>query len=272
MQIMGILNVTPDSFSDGGAYLEVEQAVMQAQKMLALGATIIDIGGETTRPGAKPVSNTEEIQRVLPVIQAVAQLGCAISIDTYKADVARAAIQAGATHINDVSGAFTDPEMAQVAAETGVPIILMHNRCGKGEKPHAKQEVEPYTDIYAEVKTRLLASVSLCQQAGVKAEQIILDPGIGFAKTAADNLQLLASLSTLREELGYPFLLGTSRKRFLGAYVSEETLAQRDVATAVTSVYAIQTGCEYVRVHDVASTKTAIQTWKALQDSVKGDE
>lgn len=266
MQIMGILNVTPDSFSDGGAYLEVDQAVAQAKKMLSLGATIIDVGGETTRPGAQQISSTEEVARVIPVIQAIAKLGCAISIDTYKADVARAAIAAGATYINDVSGALYDVQMAHVAAEMQVPIILMHNRFSVGETPHAKVSVEPYADVYADVKNRLSMSITTCLTAGVKPSQIILDPGIGFAKTTTDNLQLLSQLKKLQQELGYPFLLGASRKRFLSEYVSETTLMQRDVATATTSIYALEAGCEYVRVHDVASTQTAIRMWQALKD------
>ncbi|MGL4971893.1 MAG: dihydropteroate synthase [Culicoidibacterales bacterium] len=265
MQIMGILNVTPDSFSDGGAYFECEMAIAQAQKLLAAGATIIDVGGETTRPGATPVSTAEELQRVIPVIEALTQLECEISIDTYKAEVAQAAILAGATYINDVSGALYDPLMKVVAAKTGVPIILMHNRFQPGQTPHAQTEVEPYHDLYGEIKQRLQLSVDTCLQAGVKPEQIILDPGIGFAKTAADNEQLLQKLAQLRSELGYPFLLGGSRKRFLGPYLSEDTLQQRDVATAVLSIYAQQSGCEYVRVHDVASTTTAIQMWELLQ-------
>lgn len=264
MQIMGILNVTPDSFSDGGAYIEIDQALVQAKKMLTQGATIIDVGGETTRPGAQPVTSEVEIQRVIPVVQALSKLNCEISIDTYKADVARAAVQAGATYINDVSGALYDTQMAAVAAELGVHIILMHNHFAEGETPHAKKKSAPYQDVYQDVKERLMKSVEVCLQAGVKPEKIILDPGIGFAKTAEDTVTLLTHLSQLCAELDYPILLGTSRKRFLTTYISEETQNQRDVATAVTSICALQAGCQYVRVHDVATTQTALHTWKAL--------
>lgn len=264
MQIMGILNVTPDSFSDGGDYLEVEKAVVQAQKMLALGASIIDIGGETTRPGAIPVSSAVEIDRVVPVIQALAKLNCEISIDTYKASVAKAAIEAGATMINDVSGGLFDPEMAKLAAKTGVPIILMHNRFEVGETPHAKRDVEPVANIVSDVIERLSASIRVCLEAGVKREQIIVDPGIGFAKTASESEQVMQNLALIRETLGYPVLLGSSRKRFLTPYLGEENQQQRDTATAVTSILAQQAGCDYVRVHDVASTQTALGTWKML--------
>ncbi|MGL6008559.1 MAG: dihydropteroate synthase [Culicoidibacterales bacterium] len=266
MQIMGILNVTPDSFSDGGAYIDVTRAVTQAKYLLATGATIIDVGGETTRPGAEPVSVAVELQRVIPVIQAVTKFGCEISIDTYKAEVAKAAIQAGATYINDVSGALYDSEMKVVAATMGVPIILMHNRFAPGQTPHARQVVESYTDVYSEIKQQLQLSVDLCLEAGVKPSQIILDPGIGFAKTSADTQIILPLLDRLRIELGYPFLLGVSRKRFLGPYLSEDSQQQRDVATAMLSVYAKQSGCSYVRVHDVASTKTAIDIWDFVQE------
>ncbi|MGL5296463.1 MAG: dihydropteroate synthase [Culicoidibacterales bacterium] len=268
MKIMGILNVTPDSFSDGGMYIEVERALQQAKRLLSLGATIIDVGGETTRPGATQVNEEEEIARVIPVIQAIATLGCDISIDTYKANVARAAIEAGATMINDVSGALYDPQMAYLAAEKKIPIILMHNQFAIGETPHAKKEVEPVDDIYIAVCERLQQSVDICLQAGVKRDQLILDPGIGFAKTANESWQLCQQVSLLHETFGLPILLGASRKRFLAMTVSESSQQQKDVATAIVSLVAWQSGCEYVRVHDVATTKTVLQTYWALQGLV----
>ncbi|WP_163972109.1 dihydropteroate synthase [Oceanobacillus halotolerans] len=237
--IMGILNVTPDSFSDGGSYTIEEKAIEQAKKMEALGADIIDIGGESTRPSHEPVSEQEEIDRVTPMIRAVKEhISIPISIDTYKAETARQAIEAGADIINDVWGAKKDPEMANVAASYQVPIILMHNRTNMD-----------YTSLIEDMKSDLTESINLALKAGVKEENIILDPGIGFAKTAADNLTVLNQLETFTG-LGYPVLLGTSRKGFIGK-VLDQPVDRRDIGTGATTCLGITKGVQLVRVHDV---------------------
>lgn len=240
--IMGILNVTPDSFSDGGRYNRVDAALRHAGEMLEAGADIIDIGGESTRPGHQPVGQEEELERVLPVIEALrGELPqVPISVDTYKAEVARQALEAGAHIINDIWGCKKEPEMAHVAARYGCPLILMHNR------PERR-----YDRFVEEVKADLLASVALAKAAGVKDDQIWLDPGIGFAKTGEDNLVLMSHLDELCA-LGYPVLLGTSRKKFIRDTLQ---LPVDDVVegTAATVALGIAQGCQIVRVHDVAS-------------------
>ncbi|BFH10444.1 dihydropteroate synthase [Paenibacillus melissococcoides] len=240
--IMGILNVTPDSFSDGGRYNRVDAALRHAEEMLEAGADIIDIGGESTRPGHHPVGQEEELERVLPVIEALRRElpQAPISVDTYKAEVARQALEAGAHIINDIWGCKKEPEMAQVAARYGCPLILMHNR------PERR-----YEQFVEEVKADLLESVELAKAAGVKDDQIWLDPGIGFAKTGEDNLVLMSHLDELCA-LGYPVLLGTSRKKFIRDTLQ---LPVDDVVegTAATVALGIAQGCQIVRVHDVAS-------------------
>ncbi|MFL1676048.1 dihydropteroate synthase [Paenibacillus dendritiformis] len=240
--IMGILNVTPDSFSDGGRYNRVDAALRHAEEMLEAGADIIDIGGESTRPGHQPVGQEEELERVLPVIEALRRElpQAPISVDTYKAEVARQALEAGAHIINDIWGCKKEAEMAHVAARYGCPLILMHNR------PERR-----YDRFVEEVKADLLASVALAKAAGVKDDQIWLDPGIGFAKTGEDNLVLMSHLDELCA-LGYPVLLGTSRKKFIRDTLQ---LPVDDVVegTAATVALGIAQGCQIVRVHDVAS-------------------
>ncbi|MDG0873074.1 dihydropteroate synthase [Paenibacillus thiaminolyticus] len=240
--IMGILNVTPDSFSDGGRYNRVDAALRHAKEMLEAGADIIDIGGESTRPGHQPVGQEEELERVLPVIEALRRVlpQAPISVDTYKAEVARQALEAGAHIMNDIWGCKKEPEMAHVAARYGCPLILMHNR------PERR-----YDRFVEEVKADLLESVALAKAAGVKDDQIWLDPGIGFAKTGEDNLVLMSHLDELCA-LGYPLLLGTSRKKFIRDTLQ---LPVDDVVegTAATVALGIAQGCQIVRVHDVAS-------------------
>lgn len=240
--IMGILNVTPDSFSDGGRYNRVDAALRHAEEMLEAGADIIDIGGESTRPGHQPVGQEEELERVMPVIEALRRElpQAPISVDTYKAEVARQALEAGAHIINDIWGCKKEPEMAHVAARYGCPLILMHNR------PERR-----YERFVEEVKADLLESVELAKAAGVKDDQIWLDPGIGFAKTGEDNLVLMSHLDELCA-LGYPVLLGTSRKKFIRDTLQ---LPIDDVVegTAATVALGIAQGCQIVRVHDVAS-------------------
>jgi dihydropteroate synthase len=237
--VMGILNVTPDSFSDGGQFHAIDRAVEHAKKLVADGADIIDIGGESTRPGAQKVSLEEELRRVIPVIEAVAaEVDVPISVDTYKAEVAKQAIEAGAHIINDVWGAKADAKMAEVAAHYNVPIILMHNR-------HRLD----YGNLISDMISDLLESVEIVKKAGVKDENIILDPGIGFAKTFEHNLEVMRHLEEFTK-LGYPVLLGTSRKSFIG-HVLDLPVNERVEGTGATVCLGIAKGVHIVRVHDV---------------------
>ncbi len=237
--IMGIVNVTPDSFSDGGRYNDLSSAIEHARKLVADGADILDIGGESTRPGHEKVSEEEELERVIPVIEAISsQVDAPISIDTYKAEVAWQAVAAGASMINDVWGAKADPNMASVMARAGVPVILMHNR-----------ENMDYTDVMTDMLADLQESIGLVKEAGVKDGNIILDPGIGFAKTFEHNLLVMRRLEELKT-LGYPLLLGTSRKRFIGTVLDLPT-EERVEGTGATTCLGIQKGCSIIRVHDV---------------------
>lgn len=237
--VMGILNVTPDSFSDGGSYTSIDRAVEQAVAMEKQGADIIDIGGESTRPNHQPVSADEELERVLPVIRKVKEVvSIPISIDTYKAETARQAVKAGADIINDVWGAKREPEIAGVAAEYNVPIILMHNRINKD-----------YTSLIDDMKQDLQESIDIALKAGVTNENIILDPGVGFAKTAADNLVVMNNLEKFAV-LGYPILLGTSRKTFIGE-ILDVPPEERDNGTGATTCLGITKGTQIIRVHNV---------------------
>ncbi|NBD28054.1 dihydropteroate synthase [Paenibacillus glycinis] len=251
--IMGILNATPDSFSDGGRYGKAEAAVHHARRMAAEGADIIDIGGESTRPGFAAVPLEEELERVLPVIRAVraALPDMPLSIDTYKAETAKQALQAGAHIINDIWGLKADPRMAEVASDFRCPVIISHNRDNRG-----------YGDLAADVMADLRESIAIARAAGVRGDDIWLDPGIGFAKTHADNLSLMNRLRTLTGE-GYPVLLGTSRKKFIRDTLGLQT---NEVAfgTAATTVLGIAQGCQIVRVHDVRSNKEAAMMTDAI--------
>ncbi|WP_047154308.1 dihydropteroate synthase [Aneurinibacillus tyrosinisolvens] len=238
--VMGIVNVTPDSFSDGGKYVNIEDALMHARQLVQDGAEIIDIGGESTRPGHQPVGEEEELERVVPVIERLAaEIEVPISIDTYKARVAKEAIRAGAHLINDVWGAKADPEMARIMGELGVPVILMHNRNNMD-----------YRDFIEDVLNDVKESVALVKEAGVKDEHILLDPGIGFAKTYEQNLEMMYRMDRL-VELGYPVLLGTSRKSFIGKTMGDVPAGERLEGTAATVALGIERGCRIVRVHDV---------------------
>jgi len=237
--IMGILNITPDSFSDGGSYVELDRAIAHAKEMVKNGADIIDIGGESTRPGFEAVSVEEELKRVIPVIKGLSEeVDVPISIDTYKAEVAKRSVEAGATIINDIWGAKADPNMAGVAATYNVPIILMHNRNNLN-----------YKDLIHDMIEDLMESVKIVKGAGVKDENIILDPGIGFAKTMDDNLRVMNHLDEF-VALGYPVLLGTSRKRFIG-HVLDLPPNDRMEGTGATVCLGIERGCQIVRIHDV---------------------
>lgn len=251
--IMGILNVTPDSFSDGGLWNHPDKAVEHALRMAEEGADIIDIGGESTRPGHEPVGLEEELARVLPVIESIHRAAphLLLSIDTYKAEVARQAIAAGAHIINDVWGCKADPQMAAVAAAANCPIILMHNRQDRN-----------YTDLSVDMKADLKDSIRLALTAGVKPANIILDPGIGFAKDYNENLQAMMLLDELLE-LGYPLLLATSRKKFIRTALD---LPANDVVegTAATVAFGIAQGCQIVRVHDVSLIKRTVNMCDAM--------
>lgn len=250
--IMGILNVTPDSFSDGGKYTTVERAIAQAKQMIADGADIIDIGGESTRPGHVQISDQEEISRVVPVIQALSsELDVRISIDTYKAKVAKAAVEAGAHIINDIWGAKYDPDIAKVAAEKNVPLILTHNR-----------DDTSYMNFWRDVQQELQQSIQIAVEAGVNPERIWLDPGIGFGKTTAQNIEMMQHLDRL-VAMGYPVLLGTSRKSIVGK-VLDLPVAERLEGSLATVCYGVEKGCQIVRVHDVKETSRAVQMMDVL--------
>jgi dihydropteroate synthase len=237
--IMGILNATPDSFSDGGKYNNIEQAVERAKIMVENGADIIDIGGESTRPGYTVISEDEEIDRVVPVIEAISKhVSVPISIDTYKAKVAERAIEAGAHIINDIWGAKADDKMASVAAKYNVPIVLMHNR-----------QERNYSFFIRDVVNDLYESINIVKQAGVRDDQIILDPGIGFAKDLNENILMMQNLDTLTA-LGYPVLLGTSKKSMIGQALNLP-VEERMEGTGATVCYGIQKGCQIIRIHDV---------------------
>ncbi|MED1802322.1 dihydropteroate synthase [Brevibacillus porteri] len=250
--VMGILNVTPDSFSDGGRYVDVDAALAQARVMVEAGADLIDIGGESTRPGSEAVDEATELDRVLPVIRTLSQeLSVPLSIDTYKAAVAERAILEGAHIINDVWGAKRDPRMAEVAARLDVPIILMHNR-----------EDTDYHDFFPNYIEDLRESVQIALQAGVKQERIILDPGIGFVRTVEQNLETMRRLDDL-VGLGYPVLLATSRKRMIG-HVLDLPVDERVEGTAATVALGAAKGCHMVRVHDVKEMKRVTKMMDAM--------
>ncbi|MDN7247552.1 dihydropteroate synthase [Planococcus shenhongbingii] len=250
--IMGILNVTPDSFSDGGSYTTVEQAMVHAKKMVEDGANIIDVGGESTRPGYSLISDQEEIARIVPVIKAlVEEVGALISIDTYKAAVAEAAVEAGAHIINDIWGAKYEPEIAAVAAKWNVPIILMHNRNDTS-----------YTSFWEDIKRDMDESIKIALNAGVSREQIWLDPGIGFGKTTSQNIEMMQHLDQF-VALGYPVLLGTSRKSLIGK-VLDVPVNERLEGSLATVCYGLEKGCHIVRVHDVKETSRAVRMMDIL--------
>jgi len=258
--VMGILNVTPDSFSDGGNHADTARAVSQALLMADQGADIIDIGGESTRPGAAVVSEEEELRRIIPVIERLApELSIPISVDTYKSGVARRALRAGASIVNDISGLRFSPDMARVAAEYDAAVVVMHI---KGT-PRNMQQNPAYQDVVGEVKAYLGISIEMAVLAGVKLENIIIDPGIGFGKTLEHNLTLLNRLNELRS-LGRPILLGTSRKKFIGTVLGIVQPDRRQEGTAATIALGIQRGAQIVRVHDVASMVKVVRMTDAI--------
>ena len=250
--VMGILNVTPDSFSDGGRYDVLDAALIHAEDMIRDGADIIDVGGESTRPGYTKISDEEEIARVVPVITAIKErFDVPISIDTYKSAVAKAAVAAGADLVNDIWGLKYDADMAKVIADTGVACCLMHNR-----------DNAEYTDFMEDMKADLRETIALAKAAGIADDKIILDPGVGFAKSYENNLEAIRRVGELRE-LGYPVLLGTSRKSVIGLTL-DLPAAERVEGTVATSVLGVAAGCSFVRVHDVKENGRAIKMTEAV--------
>ncbi|MBX7449527.1 MULTISPECIES: dihydropteroate synthase [Mycobacteriaceae] len=265
---MGVVNVTDDSFSDGGLFLDRDRAVSHGVELVAQGAAIVDVGGESTRPGATRIDPDVETARVLPVVEQLAQQGITVSIDTMNAGVARAALENGAHIVNDVSGGRADPDMVRVVAEAGVPWVLMHWRSVGAERPH---EVPRYADVVAEVRDELLAGVDAAVRGGVDAANLIIDPGLGFAKTAQHNWALLAALPEL-VETGIPVLVGASRKRFLGTLLAgpdgqPRPPDGRETATAVVSALAGWHHVWGVRVHDVQASVDALAVVGAWQQA-----
>lgn len=250
--VMGILNVTPDSFSDGGRWNKMDDALFHAQSMIEEGADILDIGGESARPGYTKISDEEEIARVVPVIEAVkSRFDIPVSVDTYKSKVAKAAVGAGADLVNDIWGLKADEKMAQIIAQADVPCCLMHNR-----------SEAVYSDFLNDVASDLKETLRLAQKAGIREDQIILDPGVGFAKNYEQNLSITNHLEVLAA-LGYPVLLGTSRKSMIGLTLDLPS-DQREEGTMVTTVWAVQKGCVFVRVHNVQANVRTIKMAEAL--------
>ncbi|HEY1105133.1 MAG TPA: dihydropteroate synthase [Agromyces sp.] len=264
--VMGVVNVTPDSFSDGGRWFDADAAIAHGVELAEQGADLVDVGGESTRPGAARVEPDEELRRVVPVIRELTARGIRVSVDTMRAATARAAVEAGAEIINDVSAGLADEAMASVAAETGARYVAMHWR-GHSDRMDSLAE---YGDVAVEVRDELAARVDALVAAGVAADRIILDPGLGFAKRGEQNWQLLGRLDVLAG-LGLPILVGASRKRFLGAMLPEgASVAERDLPTAVVSVLSAQAGAWGVRVHDVVATRRALDVLGAWQSGRRG--
>ncbi|MFO3704148.1 dihydropteroate synthase [Xanthomonas codiaei] len=258
-QVMGIVNVTPDSFSDGGQHATCDAAIAHGLRLVEQGAAVLDIGGESTRPGAAPVSLDEELQRVIPVIQALAhQTTAPISVDTFKPEVMRAAVAAGAGMINDVH-ALRSPGALQAVAELQVPVVLMHAR----NAPHAMEQAPHYDDVVGEVHRFLAERIFAAEMAGIDKRRLLLDPGFGFDKTTAHNLTVLAQLQRL-QEFGLPVLAGLSRKRSIGEVTGREVAAERVHGSVAAHLIAAQHGALVLRVHDVAATVDALKVWSAV--------
>lgn len=266
--VMGIVNVTPDSFSDGGRFVDRDPAVRHARALVAAGADVLDVGGESTRPGADPVTADEELARVEPVIAAIAGFGVPVSVDTTKADVAERALAAGASIVNDVSGGRNDPRMLDVVAAVGAGFVIMHMQGA----PRTMQVAPHYGDVVAEVSEFLAARVEAAVAAGIDRDRILVDPGIGFGKTVAHNLALLRGLGSVRDATGAPVLVGASRKGFLGALLGEPAVAPdaRDDATTATTVWAFTHGAAMVRVHDVTRARAAADLLTTLHSTSPG--
>ena len=266
-QVMGILNVTPDSFSDGGAHDSPDAAREHAAAMVEAGASIIDVGGESTRPGAKPLWEGDEIARVVPAVEACAGMGAAVSIDTRKAAVMEAALEAGAHLVNDVSGLAHDPRSTEVVARAGVPVVLMHAPGAAEENLH---ESGDYENVVFNVFDALRARRDAALEAGIDASRILLDPGIGFGKSLADNLALINALP-LFHALGHPLMLGASRKRMIGALSNEAEADARLGGSVALAVKGMDAGVQLHRVHDVPETVQARNVWRGLRDAALTD-
>ncbi|KJK55314.1 dihydropteroate synthase [Saccharothrix sp. ST-888] len=268
--VMGIVNVTPDSFSDGGLWLDPAAAVAHGLRLTTSGADLVDVGGESTRPGSRRVTEAEELRRVIPVVRELSAAGVAVSIDTMRASVAEQAVAAGARLVNDVSGGLADPAMAEVVADTGAPFVVMHWRGQSADM----DSLAVYRDVVADVAAELAQRMEALLAAGVKEEQLILDPGLGFAKTSEHNWALLGRLDALTA-LGRPVLVAASRKRFLGTLLANPETGeprparQRDDATAAISALSAQAGAWAVRVHDVAGTADAVRVVAAWQQAAR---
>lgn len=258
--LMGIVNVTPDSFSDGGRHADTRAAVAHGLALIEAGADILDIGGESTRPGAEPVSLDEELRRVLPVVEGLAEAGVPISIDTYKPEVMRAAVSAGASLINDVF-ALRQPGALEAAADTDAGICLMHMQ----GTPQTMQAAPHYVDVVAEVTAFLVQRVAACETAGIGRERIVVDPGFGFGKTTAHNIALLRGLGGITQGSGRPLLAGLSRKSVLGRITTRDDPADRIAASVASALVAVQNGARILRVHDVAATRDMVRVWQALE-------
>jgi dihydropteroate synthase len=257
--IMGVLNVTPDSFSDGGRWQNLDDAIAHAAELHEQGADLIDVGGESTRPGAERVDPAEEQQRVLPVVRELTSRGIRVSVDTVNSSTARASVEAGATTINDISGGLADDEMFRTIASLDVDYIVSHWRRGGADAESS------YRSVVGDVRTELQLRVAELIIWGVDERRIIIDPGLGFAKTAEDNWKLLGGIDRL-QSLGFPVLIGASRKRFLAPFAADDApAADRDTATSIISALAAQAGVWGVRVHDIPSTKAALDVWNAWE-------
>ncbi len=257
--IMGVLNVTPDSFSDGGRFLDPGAAVAQAEALVAQGADLIDLGAESSRPGSEPVDETEELRRLMPVIEALApRVAVPLSIDTTKARVAQRALDAGACIVNDISALRFDPDMARVVATTGAGVVLMHMQ----GTPQTMQRTPQYDDVVSEVRAFLAARMAAAREAGIRPDQILLDPGFGFGKTVTHNLTLLARLDELAA-LGRPVVAGVSRKAFIGQILARE-VGDRLMGTAAAVALAVERGARLVRVHDVGAIRDVVRMTEAV--------
>jgi dihydropteroate synthase len=259
--IMGVLNCTPDSFSDGGRYLDTEAAVAHGLRLWQDGAQLIDVGGESTRPGAHDVPLDEELRRVIPVIESLVREGCRVSVDTTKAAVMGPAVEAGAVMINDVTALNGDAHALAVAAETGADVCLMHMQ----GTPRTMQDQPHYNDVVGEVCDFFSRRIEACLAAGIHEDAFVLDPGIGFGKSLEHNLSLIARLTVFRETFGLPVLLGVSRKSFLGA-LTGSAVDDREIETAAALSVGVFVGADILRVHDVASQRRAARVASALRD------
>ncbi|GHF29442.1 dihydropteroate synthase [Streptomyces morookaense] len=264
--VMGVVNVTPDSFSDGGRWFDPAAAVKRGFDLVAGGADLVDVGGESTRPGAVRVDEAEELRRVVPVVRELAGEGVVVSVDTMRASVAEAAVEAGAVLVNDVSGGLADPAMVPVVATAGVPFVVMHWR-GFSEDMNCRAV---YGDVVGEVLAELRQRVDAVVAGGIEPDRIVVDPGLGFAKNAEHDLALVAHLGRLRAELGLPMLVAASRKRFLGRVLAGETgdpppARERDAATAAVSALAAREGAWAVRVHEAGASADAVRVVRAVE-------